>query len=247
MTPIRVLAIDDEPLALKQLEMYIAKVPDLKLVAACHSALEARRVLEETPADAMFLDINMPDISGLEFIRTLQDPPLVVFTTAYSEYAVEGFRVNAVDYLLKPFSLADFVAAVDRLRQRMETRPSAVDPAADAVPVRLQEDAVFFKADYRTVRVRLADIRYLEGMSEYVKVWYDGAVVPLLVLVRLKTVQEKLPSERFMRVHRSYIVNLARIREVERDGITLDDGTTLPVGDLYKQEFKDYLSGSSLG
>jgi len=248
MTPIRVLAIDDEPLALKQLEMYIAKVPDLKLVATCHSALEARRVLDEAAVDAMFLDINMPDITGLEFIRTLQDPPLVVFTTAYSEYAVEGFRVNAVDYLLKPFSLADFVAAVERLRQRLEARRQAApDPAVDPVPVHLQEDAVFFKADYRTVRVRLADIRYIEGMSEYVKVWFDGAAVPLLVLVRLKTVLEKLPSECFMRVHRSYIVNLSRIREVGRDGITLDDGTTLPVGDLYKQEFKDYLSGSSLG
>ncbi len=248
MNPIRVIAVDDEPLALKQLEMYIAKVPFLELVAACHSALEARRILDERSVDAMFLDINMPDITGMEFVRTLQDPPLVVFTTAYSEYAVEGFRVDAVDYLLKPFSLADFMASAERLRQRLEARPAAV-AAAEPGPVafRPQDDAIFFKADYRTVRVRLADIRYIEGMSEYVKVWYDGAAVPLLVLVRLKTVQEKLPADRFMRIHRSYIVGLGRIREAGRDGVTLDDGTTLPVGDLYRQEFRDYLARTSLG
>ncbi|MBQ9660303.1 MAG: response regulator transcription factor [Bacteroidales bacterium] len=243
MNKIRVIAVDDEPLALRQLEMYIAKVPFLELTAACRSALEARRVLEEKPADAMFLDINMPDISGLEFVRTLQDPPLVVFTTAYSDYAVQGFRVNAVDYLLKPFSLADFMASAERLRQRLEVNPAAAETPA----VALQDDAIFFKADYRTVRVRVADIRYVEGMSEYVKVWYEGATVPLLVLTRLKAVQERLPADRFMRVHRSYIINLSRIREAGRDGITLDDGTTVPVGDLYKQEFKDYLARTSLG
>jgi len=246
MKKIRVIAVDDEPLALKQLEMYISKVPFLEQVAACRSALEAKLVLDETAVDAMFLDVNMPDISGLEFIRTLNDPPLVVFTTAYSEYAVEGFRVNAVDYLLKPFGLADFVAASERLRQRVEAQNAAAEETA-AAAIQQQEDAIFFKADYRTVRVKIGDIRYLEGMSEYVKVWYDGAEAPLLVLMRLKNVLERLPADRFMRVHRSYIVNLARIREVGREGITIDDGTTLPVGDLYKQDFKDYLSKTSLG
>ena len=246
MNPIRVIAVDDEPLALRQLEMYIAKVPFLELVAACRSALEARRVLDGKSVDALFLDINMPDISGMEFVRTLQDPPLVVFTTAYSEYAVEGFRVDAVDYLLKPFSLADFMASAERLRQRLEAHRAAAEAAGPA-PVALQDDAIFFKADYRTVRVRLSDIRCIEGMSEYVKVWYDGAATPLLVLTRLKTVQDRLPADRFMRVHRSFIVNLGRIREAGRDGVTLDDGTTLPVGDLYKQEFRDYLARTSLG
>ncbi|MCR4860794.1 MAG: LytTR family DNA-binding domain-containing protein [Bacteroidales bacterium] len=245
MNKIRVLLVDDEPLALKQLEIYVSKTPILELVASCSSALEARRFLEEEDVDAMYLDINMPDISGMEFVRMLPSPPLVVFTTAYSEYAVEGFRVGAVDYLLKPFSLADFAASADRLMQRLR---SAAD-STDAAPVTLQpqEDAIFFKSDYRTVRVRLSDITYLEGMSEYVKVWYDGAAVPLLVLTRLKTVQEKLPQGRFMRVHRSYIINLARIREVGRDGIVLDDGTSIPIGDLYRQDFKDYLSRTSLG
>lgn len=242
---IRVLAIDDEPLALKQLEMYIGKVPFLELVAACHSALEARQVLDACAVDAMFLDINMPDISGMDFVRTLRHPPLVVFTTAYSEFAVEGFRVNAVDYLLKPFGLAEFVAAAEKLRERLAARPATAEPAP--VRVQPQEDALFFRTDYRTVRVKTADIRYVEGMSEYVKVWYDGAQTPLIVLVRLKVLEEKLPAERFMRVHRSYIINLARIREVSREGITLDDGTQIPIGDNYRQDFKDYLARTSLG
>lgn len=243
MNKIRVIAVDDEPLALKQLEMYIAKVPFLEPVAACRSALEARRVLDAAGVDAMFLDINMPDISGMEFVRTLAHPPLVVFTTAYSEYAVEGFRVNAVDYLLKPFSLADFVAAAERLRERLGAQAA---PAGDA-PVSLQENAVFFRADGRTVRVRLGDIRCIEGMSEYVKVFYDGAPVPLIVFMRLKQLEERLPAARFMRVHKSFIINLGRIREAGKNDIILDDGTAVPVGDLYRQAFRDYLAKSSLG
>lgn len=239
---IRVLAIDDEPLALKQLEMYIAKASDLELVAACHSALEARRVLGEQQVDAMFLDINMPDITGMDFVRTLPDPPLVVFTTAYSEFAVEGFRVNAVDYLLKPFGLADFLAAAEKLRQWLD-RPAVPEPAA----VVQQDDALFFKTDYRTVRVRTEDIRYIEGMSEYVKVWLTDTSVPLIVLVRLKSLEDRLPAGRFMRVHRSYIINLSHIREVSREGISLDNGTLIPVGDSYRQVFKDFLARTSLG
>jgi DNA-binding LytR/AlgR family response regulator len=239
---IRVLAVDDEPLALKQLEMYIAKVSYLELVAACHSAMEARRVLGEQRVDAMFLDINMPDISGMDFVRTLPDPPLVVFTTAYSEFAVEGFRVNAVDYLLKPFGLADFLAAAEKLRQRLD-HPAVPEPAA----VVQQDDALFFKTDYRTVRIRTDDIRYIEGMSEYAKVWLTDTSVPLIVLVRLKSLEDRLPAGRFMRVHRSYIINLSHIREVSREGITLDDGTLIPVGDSYRQDFKEFLARTSLG
>ena len=242
---IRVLAIDDEPLALKQLEMYIAKVPYLELVAACHSALEARRVLSEQAVDAMFLDINMPDITGMDFVRTLTNPPLVVFTTEYSEFAVEGFRVNAVDYLLKPFGLADFLAAAEKLRERLAPREAAAAPAPAAVSP--QDDALFFKTDYRTVRVRIRDIRYVEGMSEYAKVWLTDSPTPLIVLVRLKALEDRLPAGRFMRVHRSYIISLEHIREVSRKGITLDDGTLIPVGDSYRQDVKDYLSRTSLG
>ena len=237
---IRIMAIDDEPLALQLLEIYIKKIPGLQLLAACASPREAQPWLEQ--ADALLVDINMPDITGMDFVRTLPDPPLVVFTTAYSEFAVEGFRVNAVDYLLKPFGLADFLAAAEKLRKRLD-RPAVPEPAA----VVQQDDALFFKTDYRTVRVRTEDIRYIEGMSEYVKVWLTDSSVPLIVLVRLKSLEDRLPAGRFMRVHRSYIINLSHIREVSREGISLDDGTLIPVGDSYRQDFKEFLARTSLG
>ena len=240
---IRVLAIDDEPLALRQLEAYISKVPYLELVASCSDALQALQVLEQKVVDAMFVDINMPDLSGMDFVRSLGTPPLVVFTTAYSEYAVEGFKVDAVDYLLKPFSLSDFMKAAEKVRTRM----GALQPSPQVVRESPEDDAIFFKTDYRTVRVRLSEIRYVESMSEYVKIYVDGTPAPVLVLLSLKVLMEKLPQDRFMRIHRSYIISLGRLREAGKGEVTLDDGTVLPVGDLYRQAFKDYLSGRSVG
>ncbi len=239
---IRVIAVDDEPLALKQLESYISKVPFFQLVASCRSALEARAVLEDKLVDAMFMDINMPDLSGMEFVRMLANPPLTVFTTAYSEYAIEGFKVDAVDYLLKPFGLADFLKTADRLKSRYEALTSRSSGAVSSEPV---DDALFFRTDYKSVRVRIDEIRYVESMSEYIKVYTDGNPNPLVVLLGLKHLIEKLPQERFLRIHRSYIVPLARIREVGKSEVTMDDGTVLPVGDMYRQGLKDYLGKHS--
>jgi len=240
---IKVLAIDDEPLALRQLESYISKVPYFELVASCQDALEAAQVLEQKVVDAMFLDINMPELSGLDFVRTLGNPPLVVFTTAYAEFAVDGFKVDAVDYLLKPFGLKDFIRASDKVRARL----AAQQPASVPVHKPQDEDAIFLKTDYRTVRVRLSEIRYIESMSEYVKIYVDGNAAPVLALLSLKLLMEKLPEDRFMRIHRSCIIPLGRLREAGKGEVTLDDGTVLPVGDLYKQALKDYLSQRSLG
>lgn len=239
---IRVIAVDDEPLALKQLESYISKVPFFQLVASCRSALEARAVLEDKLVDAMFMDINMPDLSGMEFVRMLANPPLTVFTTAYSEYAIEGFKVDAVDYLLKPFGLADFLKTADRLKSRYEALTSRSSGAVSSEPV---DDALFFRTDYKSVRVRIDEIRYVESMSEYIKVYTDGNPNPLVVLLGLKHLIEKLPQDRFLRIHRSYIVPLARIREVGKSEVTMDDGTVLPVGDMYRQGLKDYLGKHS--
>ena len=238
---IRVIAVDDEPLALRQLESYISKVPYLKLVASCQDAMQAMRVLEEQVVDAMFLDISMPELSGMDFVRTLDNPPLVVFTTAYSEYAVDGFRVNAVDYLLKPFGLDDFIRSADKLRARMAERQSR--QAAAGAP---EDDSLFFKTDYRTVRVRLGEIRYIESMSEYVKIYVDGSQTPILVLMSLKVLIDRLPADAFMRIHRSYIIALGRLREANKTEVTLDDGTVLPVGDMYRPGLKEYLSRHSV-
>ena len=233
---IRCLAIDDEPLALQQLVIYINKVPFLELAAQCQSALEARRFLEHDTADAIFCDINMPDLNGMDFVKSLTAPPLVVFTTAYSEYAVEGFRVNAVDYLLKPFGLQDFMRAANRLRDRLAPQPQDTS----------DDDTLFLKTDYRMVKVAISAIRYVEGMSEYLKVWLDGEPKPIITLLSMKKLEERLP-DCFMRIHRSYIVNLTKIQEVNKNRIILDADTSLPIGDLYKEAFQAYLDSKFLG
>lgn len=229
---IRVIAIDDEPLALRQLEMYIGKVPFLELVAACSSAAAAKPFMEK--AEALFLDINMPDLSGMDFIKSLPNPPAAVFTTAYSEYAVEGFRVNAVDYLLKPFSFNEFEASCEKLRKHLEMKAALAAQEADPI--------LHFKADYHTIGVDTRKIVYVEGMSEYIKIHLAESEAPVIVLYNLKKLIEQMPKGRFMRIHRSYIVALGHITEASRTSVRLDNGRTLPVGELYRPEFADYLS-----
>ena len=239
---IRCLAIDDEPLALQQLVAYIQKVPFLELAAQCQSAMEARTFLENETVDAIFCDINMPALNGMDFVKSLAVPPLIVFTTAYSEYAVEGFKVNAVDYLLKPFGLQDFQRAANRLRERMEgAQASSNQPVASA-----SEDVLFLKTDYRIVKVSISDIRYVEAMSEYLKVWLESQPKPVITLLSMKKMEEHLPSH-FMRIHRSYIINLTKIQEVNKNRVIMDADTYLPIGDMYKEAFQAYLDTKYLG
>ena len=237
---IRCMAIDDEPLALQQIVTYIGKVPFLELVAQCQSALEAHQYLSNDTVDVLFCDINMPDLNGMDFIKTLVAPPLVVFTTAYAEYAIEGFKVNAVDYLLKPFGLQDFMRAANRVRERLE-------PAANTEPaIKASDDVIFLKTDYRIVKVSISDIRYVEAMSEYLKVWIENDPKPIITLLSMKKIEEHLPDY-FMRIHRSYIINLNKIQEVNKSRVILDSDTNLPIGDLYKDAFQHYLDTKFLG
>jgi len=241
------MAIDDEPLALQQIVAYIKKVPFLGLVAQCQSALEARAFLERDTVDVVFCDINMPDLNGMDFVKSLVAPPLVVFTTAYSEYAVEGFKVNAVDYLLKPFGLQDFQRAANRVKERLETRvplPST-DGSAEA-DSSANKDLIFLKSESRILKVSIPDIRYIESMSEYLKVWLDGQPKPIITLLSMKRMEDRLPDY-FMRIHRSYIINLTKIREVNKNRVFLDDQTALPIGDLYKEAFQTYVDTMLLG
>ena len=239
---IRCLAIDDEPLALQQLTTYIQKVPFLELAAQCQSALEARKFLEQDSVDAIFCDINMPDLNGMDFVKSLQAPPLIVFTTAYSEYAVEGFKVNAVDYLLKPFGLDDFRRAANRIKERQESVSTNIQhPIPNTQPATL-----FVKTDYRMVKINIPDIRYIEGMSEYLKIYLEGEDKPIITLLSMKKIESRLP-ENFMRIHRSYIVNLHKIQEVNKNRIIMDAETYLPVGDMYKEAFQHYLDTIFLG
>ena len=263
---IRVLAIDDEPLALKQLVAYISKIPYFELAGQCRSALEARQIVDRETVDAIFCDINMPDLSGMDFVRQLAVRPLIVFTTAYSEYAIEGYKVDAVDYLLKPFGLSDFQRAAEKVRSQWELRrgvavapPAATPvatPSAPDVPS-ADGDTIFVKTDYRVVRLSIATIRYVEGMSEYLRIYLTTQPKPIIVLLSMKKLEERLPAH-FMRIHRSYIVNLDMIQEVNKnrvilakagltDGHNAEEEVSLPIGDLYKDRFNDYLCRNFLG
>ena len=241
------MAIDDEPLALQQIAAYIGKVPFLELATQCQSALEAKAFLEHDTVDAIFCDINMPDLNGMDFVKSLAAPPLIVFTTAYSEYAVEGFRVNAVDYLLKPFGLQDFQRTANRVLERWKVEGGRLK---EDTPSTLQQtpstDTIFLKTDYRIVKVTIADIRYVEAMSEYLKVWLEGEAKPIVTLLSMKKMEEHLPDN-FMRIHRSYIVNLNKIQEVNKNRIIMDADTYLPIGDMYKEAFQAYLDNKFLG
>ncbi len=243
---IRCLAIDDEPLALQQIAAYIGKVPFLELAAQCQSALEAHQFLQNDTVDVIFCDINMPDLNGMDFIKALVAPPLVVFTTAYAEYAVEGFKVNAVDYLLKPFGLQDFMRAANRVRERLEGTTASAPASSTPVASDSDTDTIFLKTDYRIVKVAISDIRYVEAMSEYLKVWIEGDTKPIITLLSMKKMEERLPQN-FMRIHRSYIINLNKILEVNKNRVIMDRDTYLPIGDMYKETFQNYLDTKFLG
>ena len=237
---INCIAVDDEPLALKQLENYISQVPFLDFKGGCRCAAEAMKYIREDIVDAIFLDINMPDINGIDFVKTLVTPPIIVFTTAYADYAVEGFKVNAADYLLKPFGLDEFRRAAEKVRVQYEQREGNSTAVAD------EDDSLFFKTDYKIVRVNVSSISCVEGMSEYLKLHMDGNVDPLVILLSMKKLEGRLPSY-FMRVHKSYIINLRKIREVARGRVLMEDGTLIPVGDMYKEAFQAYLDSKFLG
>lgn len=237
---INCIAVDDEPLALKQLENYISQVPFFVFKGGCRCAAEAMKYIREDIVDAIFLDINMPDINGIDFVKTLVTPPIIVFTTAYADYAVEGFKVNAADYLLKPFSLDEFRRAAEKVRVQYEQREGNSTAVAD------EDDSLFFKTDYKIVRVNVSSISCIEGMSEYLKLHMDGNVDPLVILLSMKKLEGRLPSY-FMRVHKSYIINLRKIREVARGRVLMEDGTLIPVGDMYKEAFQTYLDSKFLG
>lgn len=229
---IKVIAIDDEPLALKQLETYISKVPFFSIAASCSNALEAREYLEDNDADAMFLDINMPDISGLEFVRMLPKKPLIVFTTAHPQYAIAGFKTDAVDYLLKPFSFSEFLTSAEKVKTRLEQ----IRAVQESSEVTRSDDFVFFKMDYKIIKVYVDDIIYAESMSEYIKIHLENEKTPMLVLMSIPKLLGKLPQNRFARTHRSYMVNLSKIKEVSKGAVLLENGKVIPVGDNYRKE-----------
>lgn len=242
---LKCIAIDDEPLALRQLKSYIEKIPYLELTATCNNALEAQQLLASQHVDLIFVDINMPDLSGVEFVRSLVDRPMVIFTTAYSEYAVEGFKLDAVDYLLKPFSFADFSRSAGKANSLYELRHNQRAGEPEATPEALPKDKEYIsvKADYKVSLVKISNIVYLESEGEYVRMHLDDGTT-ITTLFRLKNMEAALPSDMFMRVHRSYIVNLRCIKGYVRGRVFLSDTEYVPIGENYKESFQHYIDSN---
>ena len=216
---IKCIAIDDEPLALKKLVTYIKKIPYLELVAECRSAIEAQQVIDQQQVEAIFLDINMPDLNGLDFAKSLEKDqrrgPVMVFTTAYSEYAIEGYKANGVGYLLKPYSFEEFKEAAQKVRDICEIRQQSTTE----VSAEIDNDVIYVKSDYRIVRISINSIRYIEAMSEYLRITCDDRDKPVIVLLSMKKIEEHLPDNKFMRIHRSHIINLSKINEVKKNHV----------------------------
>ena len=242
---IRCIIVDDEPLAVAQLEKYVERVPFLVNVGSCSSAAEAMEILSAGNVDAMFVDINMPDIDGVQLVRSLARPPMVVFTTAYSEYAIEGFRVDAIDYLLKPIAFEDFLKASNKLN-RIFGLNNVAQPAMEQGEG-VCHDCLYVKSDYRMLRVPISSIKYIESMSEYVRIFVEDSVKPIVSLLSMKKIEESLPAGDFMRVHRSYLINLNKVKEVSKMRIVYDGGVYVPIGEMYKDQFFEYIDKRFVG
>lgn len=233
------MIVDDEPLALDLIERYVRQTPFLELKGRGHSPLEAMAVMEEETIDLLFLDIQMLDMTGIEFSRTLKNGPKIIFTTAFEKYALEGFRVDALDYLLKPFSYEEFLKSAHKAKEWFD-RGEAVKETQEEKPT-----FIFVKSEYKLIRIDLPSILYIEGLKDYVKIYLQDKPAPILSLMSMKAIEEQLPHHDFMRIHRSYIVNLGKIEIVERGKIKIN-GVYMPVADNYKDRFQEFISKSSL-
>ncbi|MFN8256611.1 MAG: LytTR family DNA-binding domain-containing protein [Bacteroidales bacterium] len=222
------IAIDDEPLALNIINEYCEKTSFLKLLAVFTNPFDALKTINESKVDIIFLDIHMPNISGIDFYKSLMNPPMVIFTTAFSEHALYGFEVNAVDYLLKPFTFERFVKAINRAYELISLKKEAMNQ------VQVQPDFLMIRADYNTVRIDVNELLYVEGLKDYIKVFCKNK--KLITKSTLKNIEEKLPVDKFCRIHKSFIIALDKIERIENNRVIIGENY-LPIGDQYKPVF----------
>ncbi len=244
---INVIIVDDEPLAQDVLETYIEKVPELHLVKKCGNAFEANEVLKNNQIDLMFLDIQMPQLTGIDFLKTLSKPPLVIFTTAYPNYAIEGFELNALDYLLKPISAERFMKAVNKATEQLELQRKETPAAMGHTPEEDNPDYIFVKADKKLVKINFDEIIYIEGLKDYVIIRLENTRV--ITLQTMKSLEDKLPMGMFKRIHRSYIVNINKISAIVGNMVeVMEKGQAkhLPVGKNYRDELLDMVNKNRL-
>ena len=236
---LRCITIDDEPLALKQMQAYIEKTSFLEFIGGCSNGYEALDMIRQYAPDLILVDINMPELNGMDLVRTLSKDIMVIFTTAYSEYAIEGFQVDAIDYLLKPISYNDFLKAVNKAYNLYELK-NAKDETVSG-----NQDSLFVRSEYRMIRIHFKDIKYIEGMKEYVRI-HQTEGKPVMSLLSMKSLGEKLPARQFMRVHKSFIVNLDKVSIIERNRIVFDKDVYIPIGEQYKESFQQFLDENFL-
>ena len=244
----RCIAIDDEPLALRQISSYISKIPFLELVATFRSAVKAKEWLKENSTDLIFVDINMPDMTGVEFVQSLETPTMVIFTTAYAEYAIEGYKLSAIDYLLKPFGLKDIERASEKAHSLYELLQLQEQKLAEESEQLVEEEnntdaaegVLSVYADRKTCLVKMSNIVYLESAGEYVRLHLSDGT-KLVTLFRLKNMESSLQSGQFMRVHRSYIINLDYVSSYTKGRAFLSNDDYVPIGDSYKEQFIGYM------
>ncbi|MBT8219332.1 MAG: LytTR family DNA-binding domain-containing protein [Bacteroidia bacterium] len=240
---IKTIIVDDEPLAQDVIETHLEKLDDLELIAKCNNVEEAKEILKTVDIDLIFLDIQMPQITGIDFVKTLQDPPAIVFTTAYDNYAIEGFELNAVDYLLKPISLERFMKAVNKVRDRFENNHRAEEDEGGIA----NADYMFVKADKKLIKVNFDDIIYIEGLKDYVIIrMKEGRVITLQTM---KSLEAKLPKKKFLRIHRSYIVGLEKIQAIVGNMVEVTEKNQakhLPIGKNYREQLQSMVEKKRL-
>lgn len=245
--PLKCCVVDDEPLASGLIAGYIRKTPFLELCGEFPSPHDAIATILKEDIDLIFLDIQMPQLSGIEFARIIPPTTRIIFTTAYSDYAVEGFRVNALDYLLKPISYKEFLAAAQRALKWKELTRKSTPPEES----RTQESSpseseyIIIKSEYKLIQLPVKDILYIEGLKDYVKIYVEGSDSSIMSLLSMKAIEQTLPPDKFMRVHRSFIVNLSKIRYIERNRIVIGKAL-IPISDTYKDAFADYVASKSV-
>lgn len=238
--------IDDEPLAVSLLESYVKKTPFLALEGTFNSAIHALTAISDHPVDILFLDIQMPELNGLEFSRIVGGETRIIFTTAFERYAADSYKVNALDYLLKPISYPDFLTAANKALQWFEmTRKNTVQNAEVVISAKEEIESVFVKTEYKLIQIALNKILYIEGLKDYIKIYTEDDIHPILSLMSMKVMEEMLPSKNFIRVHRSYIVQAQKIKVIERNRIVFGKAY-IPISDNYKPRFMEFLSQRSL-
>ncbi|GAA3514351.1 LytTR family DNA-binding domain-containing protein [Aquimarina addita] len=232
--------VDDEPMALNLVESYVEKTPFLVLKKKCSSGIEAMTFIKDNPVDLLFLDIQMPDLTGIEFSKMLPKGIRVIFTTAFDQYALEGFKLEALDYLLKPFDYAEFLSAANKAYSWFELVKGKQKNSTHQ-----EKEFLFVKSEYKQLRIKLADVLYFEGFKDYIKIWLKNTAKPILTLMSLKSLENELPGTKFMRIHRSFIISLKNIEVIERNQIIINK-QRITISEQYRPKFLTFINNNSL-